>query len=444
MSQLQDNLNNILNQKNNYLLPENLKKNITLLGVTGTLEAINTSDATATANDILKDKTAYVNGQKITGNIYETDSYGQTGDSCIDNSYQDRLYITKDGSGLSSNIILGPNTGITMGIERSKAATAIGLSADNIKKGEIILGITGTYDGSEEDLPYTELVYIQSNGNQYINTDYKASRYTRIVITVRSIHESSSTAQFYQITGAKTNYHSTDAIQLAIETSGDTFCLDYGNESAGVVSNASDEAHVIEIAYGEQKADGEIISNTTGNFISSGVSNYPLWIFDCNNRGSIERRSSIELYNYKLYENNLLVMDLIPIKVKSSGVICLYDKVNHRFFYNQNSSTFIAGPLKNAGDYNYIKTFAMDSAKSTDSCSPMVDVYEKNNDSLLIIRNVSSSDTLHVWFEGDEDYDITIQPQSKSEYLYESDEPASNIDVTHMHNVSSFNWIQPT
>lgn len=194
--------------------------------------------------------------------------------------------------------------------------------------------------------PFYELEYIQSNGNQYINTDYKASRYTKIVITAQSIHESSSTAQFYQITGAKTNYRSTDAIQLAIETSGDTFCLDYGNESAGVVSNASDEAHVIEIAYGEQKADGEIISNTTGNFISSGVSNYPLWIFDCNNRGSTERRSSIRLYSFKIYENDLLVMDLIPIKVKSSNVICLYDKVNHRFLYNAGSGTFIAGPEK--------------------------------------------------------------------------------------------------
>ena len=443
MSQLQDNLNNILNQKNNYLLPENLKKDVTLLGVTGTLEAVDTSDATAVAKDILEDKTAYVNGEKITGTVKNLKGSGISLPIQIHDSYLPNTIDIYQQFSLGYAMISN-DTSFQGQISYSSLASLLNVTADKIKKGEIILGITGTYDGSEEDLPYTELVYIQSNGNQYINTDYKASRYTRIVTTIRSIHESSSTAQFYQITGAKTNYHSTDAIQLAIETSGDTFYLDYGNESAGVVSNASDEAHVIEIAYGEQKADGEIISNTTGNFISSGVSNYPLWIFDCNNRGSTERRSSIELYNYKLYENNLLVMDLIPIKVKSSGVVCLYDKVNHRFFYNQNSSTFIAGPLKNAGDYNYIKTFAMDSAKSTDSCSPMVDVYEKDNDSLLIIRNVSSSDTLHVWFEGDEDYNITISPQDSSEYLYESGSLASDIDVTYMHNVSSFNWIQST
>ena len=44
-----------------------IKKGITIAGVTGMLEDLDTSDATATPEDILKGKTAYVNGQKITG-----------------------------------------------------------------------------------------------------------------------------------------------------------------------------------------------------------------------------------------------------------------------------------------------------------------------------------------------------------------------------------------
>lgn len=102
-------------------------------------------------------------------------------------------------------------------------------------------------------------------------------------------------------------------------------------------------------------------------------------------------------------------------------------------------------PSINAGEYEYVKTFTMDSSKSTDGYLPMVDVYSKGgNLSLLIIRNISSVDTLHVWFEGDEDTDMNIQPQGKSEYLYESYHPVDDIDVTHMHNVSSFDWIKPT
>ncbi len=55
-------------------LPSNIKKDVTILGVTGTLESgTDTSDATATASDIASGKTAYVNGEKITGTL-NTDS----------------------------------------------------------------------------------------------------------------------------------------------------------------------------------------------------------------------------------------------------------------------------------------------------------------------------------------------------------------------------------
>ena len=51
----------------NYLLPEYIKAGVTIGGVTGTLEDLDTSDATATAADIALGKTAYVKGVKITG-----------------------------------------------------------------------------------------------------------------------------------------------------------------------------------------------------------------------------------------------------------------------------------------------------------------------------------------------------------------------------------------
>ena len=53
--------------RNGNLLPEYIKKGITLGGVTGTLESLDTSDATAKAEDIVWGKTAYVDGKKITG-----------------------------------------------------------------------------------------------------------------------------------------------------------------------------------------------------------------------------------------------------------------------------------------------------------------------------------------------------------------------------------------
>ena len=55
------------NSSSGNLLPEYIKEGITLGGVTGSLVDLDTSDATATEWDITYGKTAYVNGEKITG-----------------------------------------------------------------------------------------------------------------------------------------------------------------------------------------------------------------------------------------------------------------------------------------------------------------------------------------------------------------------------------------
>ncbi len=47
------------------LIPENIKVGVEIFGVTGTF----TDDADATASDIVKDKTAYVNGDLVTGTL---------------------------------------------------------------------------------------------------------------------------------------------------------------------------------------------------------------------------------------------------------------------------------------------------------------------------------------------------------------------------------------
>lgn len=67
-TELKNKLNQILNEKTTKIIPENIKDGVTIFDVTGTLEeGVDTSDANATANDIVTNKTAYVNGQKLTG-----------------------------------------------------------------------------------------------------------------------------------------------------------------------------------------------------------------------------------------------------------------------------------------------------------------------------------------------------------------------------------------
>ena len=72
------------------IISENIKEGINILGVDGKFSGIDTTDATATAGDLLKDKTAYANGEQIVGTIEEYDgSFTGGGDSLkiTDTSY---------------------------------------------------------------------------------------------------------------------------------------------------------------------------------------------------------------------------------------------------------------------------------------------------------------------------------------------------------------------
>ena len=75
------------------LVSGNIRAGVNIFGVAGNSAVVNTSDATATAADILEDETAYINGNKITGTMHvityyvrssaPTSSLGIDGDICL-------------------------------------------------------------------------------------------------------------------------------------------------------------------------------------------------------------------------------------------------------------------------------------------------------------------------------------------------------------------------
>lgn len=140
MDILNTKIKNILTEKNTKILPANIKKDVNILGVTGILEeGIDTSDATAVAGDILENKTAYVNGQKITGTIpTETELRVESEGA----AYQSRIQKLYVGYTLNNNTRKYYTDFIQLQAPASQISEAIGLTANILKKNEQVLGVT--------------------------------------------------------------------------------------------------------------------------------------------------------------------------------------------------------------------------------------------------------------------------------------------------------------
>lgn len=155
MGTLKEKAQSILTEKNNKIIPGNIKKNVKIFDVTGTLDNIDTSDATALETDIAEDKTAYVDGQKVLGTLkdYRGACGTNFGSSEVDEKDDDNNRLVLNSYISDSSAILDNEVQIPNYLPYSEITDKIGLTPDKIKLGEKVLGITGTYSGTLVKIP---------------------------------------------------------------------------------------------------------------------------------------------------------------------------------------------------------------------------------------------------------------------------------------------------
>ena len=155
----------------------NIKTGTNIFGVTGSF----TSDANATAADLRSSKTAYVNGNKITGSMTE---YTTTAANVT--------VTSKSGNSIPAGYYNGTPKAVIGSTDSSK------LIATNIRKNVTILGVTGTLEEGSST-PLTPVTAISTENSKYIYGGMTVIG-QKINGTVYSIDDSTMIVSKYAVT----------------------------------------------------------------------------------------------------------------------------------------------------------------------------------------------------------------------------------------------------
>ena len=191
------------------------------------------------------------------------------------------------------------------------------------------------YDNLNND--YVEIEYLESTGTQYINTDYYANSLTEIDILFENKEGISG---WNGIFGARDgNVKEGKTFCLFANGSNSSLALNYGNVDTSTISgtNASNKSNVKNIGTTFYYNDTEIKKfDNKPNLIG-----IPMYVLALNTNNS-PRYSKTKLYYMKIRDNDTLVRDFVPV-INSNGRPCLYDKVEHKCYYNQGTGEFLYG-----------------------------------------------------------------------------------------------------
>lgn len=189
-------------------------------------------------------------------------------------------------------------------------------------------GSLHTSPGSRIPSGYTELAYIQSSGNQYIDTGFKPNNNTRVVMDAELISSTGNVALF----GARVSSGSNAYVLAWI---GSYFRSDYNS----VYTQKWEVSQTTRRIYDKNKETSTIdgVSQSYTNETFQVPVN--LALFANNQNGGITWFASAKLYSCKIYDNDVLVRDFVPC-INASGEVGLYDLVGKQFYGNAGTGVF--------------------------------------------------------------------------------------------------------
>ena len=194
----------------------------------------------------------------------------------------------------------------------------------------------------EEGLPstYQEVEYIESNGNQYIDTGIGGDDIGEYEIKLDTL---GSYAHSWEQYFAGQLYTENEVGKLYMNGLNLVYQgFPYPRNQYANCGPISGGLYEIKVTI----ADGIVSNNSFKSAYSGAKWGTPtFYIFNSHTEPTLG--ASMRLYYLKMYSNGVKVRDYIPCYRKSDNVAGLYDLVSKTFFTNQGTGVFTKGPLIN-------------------------------------------------------------------------------------------------
>ena len=201
------------------------------------------------------------------------------------------------------------------------------------------------YDEDPFERKYTKLEFIGTNGTQYINLDYTAKTNTEIRLDIQLIENDNTS-----------NGESNNKIIGQKSYTGEQFNLNISNGNNSInywVNQAYDGTNGRQQTYTN-------ITNRSTMIVKSGQATFHGITTELDTKendnttnmillgksiGSAFNRYDTKVYGFQIYEDDILLKDMIPVVRNSDNKIGLYDEVNDVFYTNSGTGEFIKGEL---------------------------------------------------------------------------------------------------
>lgn len=250
-------------------------------------------------------------------------------------SFRENMIYLNDNIKIAENI---ENCAFSDSLENGKTVITVTIKARDAEERSIEYVLSnGEYASSYENESdytenyYTELEYIESTGTQYIDTGVKCSQNMSCEI-INNFTELVGTQLFGAYDPPRRTHYGIIDNEIYMPTA-------ENNSTTEHIFTQNTDYHIYFLSSSVYKYDNNVVA--IGNFQFSNSLNF--YLFARNNKESTTNYCKSRMTEAKFWNQSTLIRNFIPVLDKD-GIACLYDKVEGKYYYNQGTGDFIAGP----------------------------------------------------------------------------------------------------